>query len=64
MHKTVVRYMCPVCFGTILGDVGEEIFCACGKVMEAVSASVLDSWRAEGLLHKERVRSCLLRKAI
>lgn len=54
-YKTVVRYMCPACSFTVLGDPGEERACLCGEKMEPVSASVLEADQAEWLLRKEQV---------
>ncbi|MBC7325478.1 MAG: hypothetical protein H5T99_09215 [Moorella sp. (in: Bacteria)] len=55
MFRTVIRYMCPLCFRTVLGDVDDSFHCPCGEKMGAVSASVLESRQAEWLLRRERV---------
>lgn len=54
MLKTVVRYMCPACHFSVLGDPGESRVCSCSENMEPVSASVPEAAQAERLLRQEQ----------
>lgn len=53
-YRTIIRYMCPACSFTVLGNPGEDRACPCGEKMEPVSASVLEACQADWLLRKEQ----------